>query len=67
MTDLKVGTNIKENWKEQKEKLMARFAVLTDTDFIYTEGKMDEFMALIQMKVGRTKEEFAKIIGCPDK
>ena len=53
----------KGNWNEQKGKLKQKFAVLTDNDLMYEEGKQDEMYGRLQKKLGKTKEELHKIIG----
>jgi uncharacterized protein YjbJ (UPF0337 family) len=55
-------TELKGNWDEQKGKLKQKFAVLTDNDFLFVEGKKDEMMGKLQIKLGKTKEELHKII-----
>ena len=54
---------VKGNWNEQKGKLKQKFAVLTDNDLMYEEGKQDEMYGRLQIKLGKTKEELHKIIG----
>ncbi len=54
---------LKGNWNEQKGKLKQRFAVLTDNDLMYEEGKQDEMYGKLQKKLGKTKDEFDKIIS----
>jgi uncharacterized protein YjbJ (UPF0337 family) len=56
------NTVVKGNWNEQKGKLKQKFAVLTDNDLMYEEGKKDEMLGKIQVKLGKTKEELNKII-----
>jgi uncharacterized protein YjbJ (UPF0337 family) len=56
-------TVIKGSWNEQKGKLKAKFADLTDNDLLFTEGKTDEMIGRIQVKLGKTKEELYKIIA----
>lgn len=56
-------TEIKGNWNEQKAKLKKQFAVLTDNDLMYKEGKKDEMLAKLQIKLGKTKDEFNKLIA----
>ena len=56
-------TELKGNWNEQKAKLKKQFAVLTDNDLMFEEGKKDEMMAKLQIKLGQTKEQLHKIIG----
>ncbi|OOG69949.1 CsbD family protein [Flavobacterium sp. A45] len=55
-------TELKGNWDEQKGKLKQKFAALTDNDLLFAEGKKDEMMGKLQIKLGKTKEELHKII-----
>jgi uncharacterized protein YjbJ (UPF0337 family) len=55
-------TELKGNWNEQKGKLKQAYATLTDDDFLFEEGKKDEMLGRLQIKLGKTKEEFHKII-----
>jgi uncharacterized protein YjbJ (UPF0337 family) len=50
-------------WDEQKEKLRTDFPALTDEDLQYEEGKRDEMLNRIQVKLGKTKEEMDVIIA----
>ncbi|MFV8361066.1 CsbD family protein [Flavobacterium sp. LS1P3] len=50
------------NWEEQKGKLKQKFAALTDNDLLFTEGKKEEMMGKLQIKLGKTKDEILKII-----
>ena len=54
---------IKGNWNEQKGILKQKFAILTDNDLMFTEGKKDEMFGRLQIKLGKTKEELHKIIA----
>jgi uncharacterized protein YjbJ (UPF0337 family) len=54
-------TELKENWEEQKGKLKQKFVALTENDFLFSEGKKEEMMGKIQIKLGTTKEELEKI------
>ena len=54
---------VKGNWNELKGKLKQRFAVLTDNDLMYEEGKEDEMLGKIQTKLGTSKDEFEKLIA----
>jgi uncharacterized protein YjbJ (UPF0337 family) len=56
-------TEVKGNWNEQKGKLKQKFAVLTDNDLMFDEGKKDEMLGKLQIKLGKTKEELQRIIG----
>jgi uncharacterized protein YjbJ (UPF0337 family) len=55
-------TELKGNWNEQKGKLKQQFAILTDNDLMFTEGKKDEMYGRLQVKLGKTKEELRKLI-----
>ncbi|MBP8669712.1 MAG: CsbD family protein [Bacteroidia bacterium] len=55
-------TELKGNWNETKGKLKQKFANLTDNDLMYTEGKKEEMLGKLQIKLGKTKEELHKII-----
>ena len=56
-------TEVKGSWNEQKGKLKKKFAILTDNDLLFTEGKMDEMYGRLQIKLGKTKDELYKILG----
>lgn len=56
-------TTVKGNWNEQKGKLKKQFAVLTDNDLMFEEGKKDEMLGKIQIKLGKTKDEWTKIMA----
>jgi uncharacterized protein YjbJ (UPF0337 family) len=55
-------TELKGNWEEQKGKLKQKFAALTDNDLLFVEGKQNEMIGRLQIKLGKTKEELHKII-----
>lgn len=55
-------TELKGNWDEQKGKLKQKFAALTDNDLLFVEGKKEEMMGKLQIKLGKSKEELHKII-----
>ncbi len=55
-------TEFKGNWNELKGKLKQKFAVLTDNDLMYDEGKKDEMFGKLQTKLGKTKEEWDKLV-----
>lgn len=54
---------VKGNWEEQKGKLKQKFAVLTDNDLMFAEGKMDEMLGRLQIKLGKSKAELQKVIS----
>jgi uncharacterized protein YjbJ (UPF0337 family) len=51
------------NWEEQKGKLKQKFAELTDNDLLFAQGKKDEMLGKLQIKLGKTKEELLKILA----
>ncbi|WP_395059442.1 CsbD family protein [Flavobacterium sp.] len=55
-------TELKGDWEVQKGKLKQKFAKLTDNDLMFLEGKKDEMLGKLQVKLGKTKEELHKII-----
>lgn len=57
------STELKGKWNEQKGKLKQKFATLTDKDLLFEEGKKDEMLGKLQIKLGKTKEELRKIIA----
>jgi len=50
------------NWNKTKGKLKQKFAGLTENDLMFAEGKKDEMIGRLQIKLGKTKEEMQKII-----
>ena len=55
-------TELKGNWNEQKGKLKKQFAELTDNDLMFEEGKKEEMLGKLQIKLGKTKEELTKLM-----
>jgi uncharacterized protein YjbJ (UPF0337 family) len=59
-----MNTNeIHGNWNETKGKLKQKFAILTDNDLMLIDGKKEEMMGRLQIKLGKSKEELQKIIS----
>ncbi len=56
-------TELKGNWNEQKGKLKQKFSTLTDNDLMFAEGKKDEMLGKLQIKLGKSKEELHKILN----
>jgi uncharacterized protein YjbJ (UPF0337 family) len=57
------STELKGNWNEQKGKLKQKFAVLTDNDLLFEEGRKDEMLGQLQIKLGKTKKEIENIFA----
>lgn len=60
---MKNSTELKGDWNEIKGKLKQKFALLTDNDVLLIEGKKDEMLGRLQIKLGKSKEELHKIIS----
>ena len=56
------STEVKGNWNEQKGKLKQKFAILTDNDLMYDEGKKEEMLGKLQITLGKSKDELNKIL-----
>jgi uncharacterized protein YjbJ (UPF0337 family) len=56
-------TELKGNWNEIKGKLKQKFSMLTDNDLLFVEGKQDEMLGRLQVRLGKTKEEIHKLIS----
>jgi len=55
-------TEANGKWNEQKGKLKQKFAMLTDNDLMFIDGKKDEMLGRLQIKLGKTKEQLHAII-----
>ncbi|NTW24902.1 MAG: general stress protein CsbD [Lentimicrobium sp.] len=50
------------NWNEKKNKLKEKFGYLFDNDLLFDEGKKEEMLLKLQLKLGKTREELIRII-----
>ena len=60
---MKNMSEFKGNWNETKGKLKQQFALLTDSDLLLVEGKQDEMIGRLKIRLGKTKAEINKIIS----
>ena len=60
---MKNSTELTGNWNEMKGKLKQKFSTLTDDDLLFVDGKKDEIVGRLQIKLGKTKEEIRKLIS----
>lgn len=60
---MKTPTELQGNWNEIKGKLKQKFGMLTENDLMFADGKHDELLGRLQLKLGRTKAEINKIIA----
>lgn len=58
MNDLK----IEGNWNKIKGKLKQEYGMLTDADLSLEEGKVEELLGRLQVKLGKSKEEIKSYI-----
>jgi len=56
-------TELLGNWNERKSTLRQKFGFLTDNDLMFEDGKKEEMLGALQIKLGKTKEELLRIIG----
>ena len=54
-------TEIKGNWNELKGKLKKKYAILTNNDLLYDDGREDELFGRLQKRLGKSKSELKKI------
>ncbi|OGU37452.1 MAG: general stress protein CsbD [Ignavibacteria bacterium GWB2_35_6b] len=54
---------INGNWNELAGKLKQLYGNLTEDDLLLNEGKEEELLGRLQIKLGKTKEEIRKIIS----
>ena len=55
--------HVSESWDKAKKKLREKFALLTEGDVLFLDGKKDEMLGRLQAKLGKTKEEIEAIIA----
>jgi len=60
---MKNMTELRGSWTETKAKLKQKFAILTDSDMLFIEGKKEEMLVRLQTKLGKTKDEIKKILS----
>lgn len=53
---------IEGDWDEVKQKLKEKYAVLTDKDLEYEEGKEEKLLHRLQEKLGKPKEEIKSLL-----
>jgi uncharacterized protein YjbJ (UPF0337 family) len=60
---MKNNIELTGNWNEIKGKLKQKFSILTDNDLLLVDGKKDELLGRLQVRLGKTKEEIRKLIS----
>jgi uncharacterized protein YjbJ (UPF0337 family) len=56
------STELKGNWNVVKGKLKQQYADLTDNDLAFVDGKEDELLGRLQLKLGKSKQEILALI-----
>jgi len=56
-------TELNGNWNEIKGKLKQKYSMLSNNDLLLVDGKKDELIGRLQVKLGKTKEEIRKLIS----
>ncbi len=51
-----------KKWKDRKGKLKEKFSYLTDSDLIFQEGKYNDMLIRLQIKLGKPKGELQAIL-----
>jgi uncharacterized protein YjbJ (UPF0337 family) len=54
---------IQGSWNEVKGRLKQKYAMLTDDDLLFEEGKEDQLLGRLQKKTGETKDALRKFIA----
>lgn len=58
-----IMTELTGNWNELKGKLKQKYAELTDDDLLLAEGKSEELLGRLQIRLGKTKSEVEQLIS----
>ena len=56
-------TELKGNWEETKDRLKQDFALINDNDLLFTDGKLDDLIDRLQVKLGKTREEVLTLLS----
>lgn len=49
-------------WNMKKKKLLQKYKVLTDKDLCFCLGKEGEMIEMLELKLGKSKQELLNII-----
>jgi len=60
---MKYVLTTKGEWRELKDKLKSKYESLTDLDVECVEGKYEEMMVALRMKLGKTRQELINILN----
>lgn len=51
------------SWDDVKGQLKQNYAELTEDDLTYVEGREDELLGRLQIKLGKTKDEIVRLLS----
>jgi uncharacterized protein YjbJ (UPF0337 family) len=51
------------NWNKAKGKLKQKYGMLSNDDLLLLEGKQEELIGRLQIKLGKTRDEIRMIIS----
>lgn len=54
---MKNKVEIQGDWNEIKGKLRQKFSRLTDNDLLFIEGKLDEMIGRLKIRMGKIKKK----------
>ena len=60
---MELSKPIKVNWNEHKDKLKRKFPELTEKDLDFREGKLNDMLGKLQIKLGRTRRELYELFS----
>lgn len=60
---MKKGKKLMGTWNQMKGRLKQKVALYIENEPLLAEGKKDELIGRLQIKLGKTKEEIQKIIS----
>ncbi len=57
------NSKVNEGWKDTKEKIKRKFSMLSVSDQFLIEGRKEEVLTRLQLKLGISREQLQKIIS----
>jgi uncharacterized protein YjbJ (UPF0337 family) len=60
---MELSKPIMVNWDVHKDKLRQKFPKLTEKDLDFKQGKMEDMLGKLQIKLGKTRKELYIIIS----
>jgi len=60
---MELSKPIMVNWDVHKDKLRQKFPELTEKDLDFKEGKINDMLGKLQIKLGKTRKELYEIFS----